>query len=414
MSKLSVFLKDFYKNHGMLVFLSFLIQKITAFAITLILVRLLTKEEFGLLSIVPATFALFATFTGFGLPVALLRYGSILKKDEEKEAFSTQIFHKSIFYQGILGLVFFFTGFFFITKYAGILVIFVAFALRLFGTLFLSYLQVYYRIQFNNRKFALITIYNAVFGFLLVSLSTYIFGFYGYLVSVSISPYLALLWFKKKMFRHTISSFVFFSRKEIMRFSAHSSFTNFTSELFFSMDILLLSYYLSESSIAGYRVAILIPSNMIFLAQSFVQSDYAKLASNSGNYHFLKNYMIQFFKIFAPICIGIFACFYFFRKPIIDIFFGEQYQNVEYYFLLLSISSCINMLFRVLFGNLLSAIGKMNLVTYATSFSVISLIICSVFLVPTFGVLGMVYSVLFSMVFCASFLGICFLRALNN
>lgn len=413
MKRILVFLRDFYRNNGFAVFFSFFLQKVTAFASTLIVVRLLTPEEFGLLSIVPAIFVMFAPFVGLGLPVALLRYGSMLKTEDDKKVFAAQLLRKGMGWQVLLSLLFLGASVFFVPKYEDIFIIFLAFAIRLFGVLFLSHLQVYHRILFDNKTFAKITNFNSILGLLLVILGGYFWGLQGYLLAMAITPYFILLFYNKGM-KGIAMRTIFFPKKEVWRFSWHSALTNFSSELLFAIDILLLSYFLSEQSVAEYRVAILIPANMIFLAQSFVQSDYPKLSAKSQDYFYLKNYVTQFYKIFIPITGGIILVGYCLRKEIIELFFGEVYQGVLPMFVVFLLAFGSNMLLRVLYGNLLSAIGKMHWVTGIISLTVAVLVGCSMVLVPHFQTMGMALSMLVALWFCGGSLGLVFFRELKK
>jgi O-antigen/teichoic acid export membrane protein len=64
----------------------------------------------------------------------------------------------------------------------------------------------------------------------------------------------------------------------------------------------------------------------------------------------------------------------------------------------------MNMLFRNLFGNLLSAVGEMKKNTIISIFSLIVLAISAFILVPKFQILGMGVSVFLAMTF-SGFLG---------
>ena len=79
MGSLSDFLRNFLKNKGHFVFGSLLVAKICGFVGSLIIIRLLSENDFGLISIVASLSAVFLAFSGFGSQQILLRYGSIAK-----------------------------------------------------------------------------------------------------------------------------------------------------------------------------------------------------------------------------------------------------------------------------------------------------------------------------------------------
>jgi len=76
----------------------------------------------------------------------------------------------------------------------------------------------------------------------------------------------------------------------------------------------------------------------------------------------------------------------------VKLFFGEKYQGIETPFLILTGAFLLNMLMRNLYGNLLSAVGKMEYNTIISAFALVILLGLSFFLVPKFGVEGMAIS----------------------
>ena len=169
------------------------------------------------------------------------------------------------------------------------------------------------------------------------------------------------------------------------------------SDLLFSADILILSFLLDESAVANYKVALLIPANITFLALTFMQSDFPILAKNFQNKVYLKNYLRNYYKIFLPVAIGIFIIGSIFNDKIIHVFFSERYADNGDVFTILLGAFCLNMLFRNLYGNLLSAVGKMKVNTGVSLVTLALLIVFAGVLVKKFGVLGMAISLSSSM-----------------
>jgi O-antigen/teichoic acid export membrane protein len=244
-----------------------------------------------------------------------------------------------------------------------------------------------------------------VFGLILIIILTYFFGLKGYLLAISLAPFLSLFWF----FKYKILNFqrIKLQKKELWSYSFHAVFTAFLSDLLFSLDILLLGFLLNENAVADYKVAIILPSNLTFLAVSMLQADFPKIAKNAHNQLFVKDYISNYYKIFIPICLVIFGVSFFFAKEILTLFFSSQYAHETQVFLILVITFLMNMLFRNLFGNLLSAVGEMKKNTIVSVFSLIVLGISAFILVPKFQILGMGVSVFLAMSF-SGFLGMFF------
>jgi O-antigen/teichoic acid export membrane protein len=387
MKSLKDFLRSFFDNHGHYVFLSFLIAKICGFASTLLVIRLLPENEFGILSIVISVLTIFLPFTGFGSGQTLMRFGSISSDEHEKRKISSYFFFKGIVFEILLTVLFLSVAFFYLNKYEDIFLIFVFCAVRLAGFYFVNHIQVFYRITGKNRTFARINNVVNIGGLLLILVLTYFFKLYGYLIAIAITPYLSLFWLTKDIY--SFRQFIPKNYKEMWKYGGFTAATSLISDTMFSLDILLLGFLMNESAVANYRVAILIPSNITFLAISFLQSDFPLLSKNYRNKAFLTSYIINFHKVFIPVCIGIFVFFLFFNQYILKYFFGTAYTDNSDLLMILLIGFNIGMLTRNLYGNLLPAVGKIEINTWVGIASLIFLAVAAYLLLPIYGVLGM-------------------------
>lgn len=386
MGGLKEFLSRFFSNKGHHVFFSFLIAKICGFLGSLVIIRLLPENEYGILSIVISVCAIFLPFSGFGSNQILLRYGSISEK-ENKQNLSSYLFFKGIFNEIILIVIFVGISLFYTPKYENIIIIFLFFGIRLMGFYLSNHIQTYYRISGKNDIFAKVSNAINIGGFILLLVLTYLFKFYGYLLAIALIPYLSLFWLKKEMF--SAKRIVYDNKKEIWRFGIFTAATSVISETLFSLDVMLLGFLMNENAVANYKVAILLPSNITVLAISFMQSDYPLLSKNYQNKNFLKSYIKNYYKIFIPICILILGFFYFFKDLLLKVFFGTNYSDNSNLMMILLLGFTFGMLSRNLFGNLLPAIGKIEVNTWVSILSLIILCVTAYFLVNTFGILGM-------------------------
>lgn len=386
MGGLKEFLSRFFSNKGHHVFFSFLIAKICGFLGSLVIIRLLPENEYGILSIVMSVCAIFLPFSGFGSNQILLRYGSISEK-ENKQNLSSYLFFKGIFNEIILMVIFVGISLFYALKYENIIIIFLFFGIRLMGFYLSNHIQTYYRISGKNDVFAKVSNAINIGGFILLLVLTYLFKFYGYLLAIALIPYLSLFWLKKEMF--SAKRIVYDNKKEIWRFGIFTAATSVISETLFSLDVMLLGFLMNENAVANYKVAILLPSNITVLAISFMQSDYPLLSKNYQNKNFLISYIKNYYKIFIPICILILGFFYFFKDLLLKVFFGTNYSDNSNLMMILLLGFTFGMLSRNLFGNLLPAVGKIEVNTWVSILSLIILSVTAYFLVNTFGILGM-------------------------
>ena len=399
MNSLYIFVSDFFKNKGHHVFLSLLIAKICGFVGSISIIRILPESEFGTVSIVASVFFIFLSFNGFGSNQSLLRYGSMLQDISEKKALSTYLLKKGFFYQLLISGLFLFVSIFFINKYEDILFIFVLFTVRLIGYFFLNHIQSEFRISGNNSAFARVSNFVNIVGVILLLILSYFFGLRGYLYAVALTPFLCFFWFKKGYFRSSFDQFNF-SKKEIWNFGVYAAGTALLSDALLSADILILSFLMNETAVASYKVGLLIPLNITFLASTFMQSDYSILAKNSNNKAFLRNYIFNFYKLFIPISLIVFLTGLMFSTDVLSFFFDAKYVNSRVVFLIFLGGFSLNMLLRNLYGNLLSAVGMMRINTFISILNLILLLVFSFFLVNPFGIIGMAISLSLSMLIC--------------
>ena len=85
MSELFRFIREFIRNKGLMVFLSILVSRLSMLGINIIAARMITKDEFGLISLVFSVFAIFAPLTGLGSYQGLLRYGVLETSQDAKD-----------------------------------------------------------------------------------------------------------------------------------------------------------------------------------------------------------------------------------------------------------------------------------------------------------------------------------------
>lgn len=412
MNELRQFLRNFLRKDGIHIFSALFIGKITAFLTSLFIIRLLSKDDFGSITIVLSWFSIFASFSGLGLPSGLLRFGSLQEDETERAKLSAVLFWKGIWPQVVISGVFFVLNFFYITESTFYLWIFLSLSVRLLGLFLVAHIQADQRIRSDNKGFALSSNVVNIGGFLLMLAATTLYGVWGYIFSMAFAPFIVLFWLKDINFSY-LKGYIL-NLKEIRRYGLQLSFTALLSDALFSADILLLGCFCSSSEVAGYRTAILIPSNLAFLALIFINTDFPEIAKNYQNKNFLLQYVRNYYRIFIPVVSVIFAVGFFFRAEIIKLLFGERYLYVGRMFVPLLLAYLFNLLTRNLFGNVLGAVGKVEINTVISAATVITLVVLGWCLVPVYGVQGMVYSVLVTFIVSGGVYAVAFLRYISR
>ncbi|HOB24711.1 MAG TPA: polysaccharide biosynthesis protein, partial [Kaistella sp.] len=103
-----------------------------------------------------------------------------------------------------------------------------------------------------------------------------------------------------------------------------------------------------------------------------------------------------------------------FKSEILHLFFSAKYSDNSLLFSILLGGFCLNMLFRNLYGNLLSAVGKMKINTLISALTLLLIFGFSFLFVPKFGIDGMGISLSLTLLLNGLLLMISFLYYLKN
>ena len=387
MSELIRFIREFIRNKGLMVFLSILVSRLSMLGINIIAARMITKDEFGLISLVFSVFAIFAPLTGLGSYQGLLRYGVLETSQDAKDNLSRYVFGKGLFNHLIIICIYIAISYIYTLRYGGIQIVILLFAVRLLGYYFQNFIESYFRIHHDNKMFAWIGMITGVGGFLMVLAGTWFWGMLGYLVALAVMPWLSFLFYRREAFSGIITM-PSINLKEFWRYSFHGGLTYFLSDILFSMDFMLIGFLLDGHAIAMYKTAIILPMSLAILPQIFMQTDYPKLALKYADKSYLEFYLKNYYKIFIPLGIIILIVGFLLRDRIIPFIFGEQYAGNGIVFFIILAALVGNMWLRNLYGNLSSAIGKAQWNTYASLAAIVIILGLGVWLIPIMGIEG--------------------------
>lgn len=383
-----LFLRDFVRNKGLMVFLSILIEKVTALVNTIFVVRLIAQEDYGLITLVASLFGVFAAFNGLGASQGLLRFGSLEKEIEDKEKLAHSIFLKGLQRQLILLVFFIITALLYELKYPDIWLIVLFFAVRLIGFYFYMFIKSYYRMRNENDQFSKISITINIVGLLLVLAFTYFYGMFGYLFGLAITPWISIVFFPRLLFDSARSFDLKLDMKTFWNYSFNSALTAFLSEMLFILDVFIIGLLLNELEVANYKLAIILPMNLMFIPVIFMQTDYPKLVENCRNKQYLLFYIRNYYKLFIPLSLFFITIGFFLKDWLIGFVFGEKYQHNGWIFWIILIGVGANMCFRNLYSNLLSAVGWAQKNTIVAVVSILMMTILGFIFTYSFGIVG--------------------------
>lgn len=250
----SDFISGFIKRGGFSVFLSTALVKICAALLSIIVVQLLSKDDYGVLSYVLSIYAIAIVVAGFGGNYSLLRFGSIVNsfiKRKQYYYYTQKVGGKYIIIVVIIIVVyscFLPEG----MKNAQSLVIYMC--LGLYSFYMLETMRSYFRIVNLNRTYSKLNVYNSVILLLLTVCLTLFFKNYGYITALILAPLLTFFLFRKKISYIQFSNQIEISKKEYWGYGIHTSVSAIANQIIFSIAPLLLGILNEpEHSITRWR-----------------------------------------------------------------------------------------------------------------------------------------------------------------
>ncbi len=372
---------------------SVLFAKLVNFLVAVIVIRLISKEEYGLIAYGLTILSFLAPFVGAGVHQGLARFGSISRGQLHKKVLFRYAFRKGLKYTFLLiALVITFSPF--LDKILEGSAIFLALlSFQMLSLFLLQMIQIYCRLLYLNKLFAQIDMLNSFILLITVIVLSSLFGGIGYVVSLVIVPVLISGYFLYLLKPHKVSGLAMLSANinqfEFMSYGLYQSAGSLIAQLLFAVDILIIGIVLqSAEMVAQYKASNILPFSFLIIASAVLSTDYVKLArASEENTVFLKTYYSSYFKLFGIFGMAIIVFFYFSSGWLMKIF-GAQYQGHPSLMFIFSIGVCGAILFRIPMGNILSAIGwpKTNAL-----FSVIILIlnlIANYFMILKYGIEG--------------------------
>lgn len=397
-------IKIMFKTGFFHIFGSSIINKIIAFLSTTVLVRILTKEEYGVFSYAWNIYSIVILFNGLGMHSALLQLGSEKKNNSDYMGrISNYCTRSGILFDTMLAALFLMIGFFVplkIESASALLKMLCLLPMILFVyNMILSKL----RAERRNKDYSIISVINTTAIFILCTVFAWIFRekgmIIGYYAAYASTVSVGFLLFKVKLFSNDKKP----QKKEtrdIRSIAVISMCNTGLSQLLYLLDLFVLGIVTPEETIlAGYRVATIIPTALSFIPASLVTYLYPYFAEHRKDPEWcLKSYkkiLLGLGTFNAALSAGLCV----FAPFIIKLLFGEQYMEIVPLFRLLSLNYFFSGTFRTLGGQLLVTQRKLkfNLVVAIMS-GVINIIADFVF-IRWWGSMGAAFATILVVVF---------------
>lgn len=245
------------------------------------------------------------------------------------------------------------------------------------------------RLNHDNKNFAYSDFLYSIIFVLSITVLTYYLKEIGYIIALLITPLLTSLFFIKKLKvnvkkikRIPELNFAFW------KYGFFASLSNVITQLLFVIDILLIGYLIKDPEmITNYRYISLIPFSLLFLPRVFINTDFVTFTEKIYDKNYILEYIKSYMLLFLIISVSLIIGSYFFGSLVLRLL-DDSFAIYGSIFFILMVGISGILIFRGLFGNLLSSIGKANINYYIASGALLFNIISNYYLIPLYGIKG--------------------------
>lgn len=397
-------IKSFNQRGGFHIFSSTILLRIIQFILGVLIIRLLSKDEYGNLSYALTITQLILPFSGAGLYLSLLHFGPIQDNLGQKVQLFNFTIRRGIFYSMFVMLLM--VG---LADLIGLRMPGSVHYLRLFSIYILSYCLFFTAVSFlrilkKNKTYAVSLLLNSILVFLLSLLGVFLSKGIGYTIGFSVAPAISaiavyLIIVKKEGIAINPLERIRELPVKISDYTKYGVFAglgNIASQMAWQLDTIMIGLLLAQSSlVATYKVAALIPFSLVFIPSVFMQTDFVYIAENHKNRQYLINYYKKYLLLFSMITATILALWYIFGGMIVKLF-GPDYINARPVINILMLNVATTYLFRVPLGNILAAVGKAKWNSYSAIAMLLLNLLLNYLMIPQFEIYGAAYATVIS------------------
>ena len=389
MTQIKEYINGFINRSGSYVLFSTMAARFLSFLGSWIALQLIEAKELGVILFAYGIVQFIIPIGGFGLHQSLIRYGALLNSEDEKQQLFSYVLKKGIVASIVIILVLVGIGYFIPFQFDKTYGYFSILSLSILTVFILEIIKIQFRLQHKNRLYAITEFwYNIILTGLIFGLS-YLFQGMGYIIALIVSPVLTALFFIKKLnIKLHIKNNLKITNLSFWKYGFFGGLSSVVTQLLILIDIILIGYIIDDPiAVTNYRYISIIPFSLLFLPRVFITTDFVTFTEKIHQKDYINRYIKNYMLFFGVVSILLLLFSYFFAEQILYIF-GVEYMDYADSFLILIMGIVGIYIFRGLFGNLLSSIGKIELNYYIISIAIVINIISNYYLIPLYGIKG--------------------------
>lgn len=412
-------LQKLYKTGFFHIFTANVINKILLFCNGIFIVKVLSKESFGIYSYSQNLLSLFLLFSGLGINNGLLQFASRSSKEEREDIFRFT-FKLGVMINIILtGIVILYCKFGNFKIEEGRKILFYMIGFPIFTIIIDSFL-IYWRAELRNKEMSILSIINTSSTVIFMIAGGYLYDLQGVILGKYIGFIIVVVVIVKYTTLEKIKSYLlktkltFRLKKEIIKYSFAAQVNNSIISFIHMIDIFSIGLLIGDKYIlASYKAANIIPFGLEFIPASIMMYIYPYFVINNKNKEWIsRNYKKVIYTLLG-MNLFIVGFILIFGKFIILKVFGQEYIDSIKIFKVLCIGYFFTGTFRILGANILFTLGKPKFNIYSSVIACISNIILNYFLIQKYGSVGAAYATVIVFIIWSIFVNLFIWRELK-
>lgn len=381
------------------VFGSNVINKILGFASSVFIVRLISKADYGVYSVALNYLSFFLIVSGMGMISAVLQLCSENAKDDKKNlavySYGSSI---GIKFNIVLGVVILVVAYILPSKIAGANQILMWLAFIPFFEIINEFQKTYFRSRLDNKSYAFSNSIGSFFVVVCSVTGAFLCGVKGMIVGRYLAAILTATisnkWLKGPVYIKTPRG-AKVEKKALYNISFISMANGGLSELLYLFDVLIIGQVIAASeTVADYKIAIIIPTALIFIPASVCIYIYPYFSLNKDNGGWVREHFKMVLITMGAINLCISATLIIFAPYIIEIVFGQQYLSAVPIFRVAALNYFFMGTFKIIAGNLLVTQRKLKFNFYISAIAGVINVISNYFFITMMGAIGAAWTTL--------------------
>lgn len=375
------------------------LNKILGFVNGVILVRILTKPEYGLFTYAWNIYSIAMLISGLGMDVAVLQL--CCERIQDKD-FCHRVIGQGARIGGafniLLGIIMLGIGIFFPLAFEEARPLFYLLCLLPLTQFIYALLCIILRYQKRNQEYSQLSLISTLVTVFMGISFAWLFREKGLIVGYYAASIAGIAWgYMRFNTRIDFNS----EKLELKEYKSMLSIgvicvmTNGLSQMLYVLDIFILGIYLTDETIlAGYKVATLIPFGLLFIPSSLMTYVFPYFANHRQDGRWCYRFYIKILGGFGAVNALLSLVLFVFAGLVIRLFFGDAYADVVPLFQLLVINYFFSATFRNLSGNVLAAQRKLKFNFYESLISGLLNIVLDVYFIQWWGAWGAAFTTL--------------------